>query len=133
MYPLFAMCDVLSPGSLDENVANISRKTILANSTQNGAWRVRLLKAWYLAAVSDVLTAPLPWLFSKNNSFAHEDPDTTNALMSVSVKGKSLTHHHSTNRFHPSPSGSLTSVAAQLPTNSKEFFFYIIDATNGRR
>jgi len=33
----------------------------------------------------------MPWLVSKNNSFAHEDPATINALMSASVEGKSPT------------------------------------------
>jgi hypothetical protein len=96
-------------------------RTFRRTGLKNGSWRVRSLKAWYLVVVFDFLTAPMPWLFSKTNSFAHEDP--ANALMSASVKGKSPTHHHSSNRFHPSPSGfPLTSVAAQLPTNSKEFF-----------
>jgi hypothetical protein len=33
----------------------------------------------------------MPLLFSKNNTFAHEDPATINALMSASVEGKILT------------------------------------------
>ena len=70
----------------------------------------------------------MAWLFSKNNSFAHEDPATINALMSASVEGKSPTTAPQI-VFDPSPSGSPpSSVAAQLPTNSKEFF--VIDVTN---
>jgi hypothetical protein len=69
-----------------------SRERIFWRTTlKNGAWRVSLLKAWYLVVVSNFFTAPMPWLFSRNNTFAHEEPATINALMSASVEGKSPT------------------------------------------
>ena len=107
------MCYALSSGRLDENVANSTQKRLIEG---------KVIKTLAFRRVSDLLTAPMPWLlFSKNNPFAHEDPTAINPLMSASVV-RQIPPHRSSNRFRPSPSGSPSSVAAQLPTNSKEFF-----------
>jgi len=48
MYALFAMCNALqvSPGRLDENVANISWKNILANGTQKWRMEGKVIKSF---------------------------------------------------------------------------------------
>ena len=75
-------------------------RTFWRTALKNGAWRVRSLKALYLLVVSDFLTAPMPWLFSKN-TFAHEDPATINAVMSASVEltRRQIPHHRSSTVF----------------------------------